>query len=127
MANNTSTQFQPKAPENNTDLEALNTRLKFLELAEREEAFKARAEAKEALQKSREAGIESIRNKMAMDAAKQRGCSHLKPNGATNLAGQKDHDGIIQLLCQGCQKTFKGNEIPAGLFPQGDGVIGGIH
>jgi len=126
------TKFKPavKSPAQDPDnynVDALEKRLKLIQLQrlEREEALLA--EADKALIQSRQAGIDSVKMKMANEAAKQRGCSHLKENGRTHLAGQKDHSGIINLICQGCQKHFKGDQIPAGLFPTGDGAVGGPH
>ena len=108
-------------------LAEVETRLKFIQLQrlEREEA--AVQEELENQVKSRQAGIDSVRQKMAGEKQKQASCSHLKENGRTHLAGQKDHSGIIHLICQNCQKHWKGNEIPPGLFPTGESAVGGPH
>lgn len=117
-----------KSPgQNEPSLADVETRLKLIQLQrlEREEA--AIEEEIENQKKSRQAGIDSVRQKMASEKQKQASCSHLKENGRTQLAGQKDHSGIIHLICQNCQKHWRGNEIPPGLFPTGDGSVGGPH
>jgi len=108
-----------------TSMAEIEERLKLIQLKrlEREEA--AIEEEIENQKKARQAGIDSVRQKMASEKQKQASCSHLKENGRTQLAGQKDHSGIIHLICQNCQKHFLGNQIPPGLFPTGDGAIGG--
>ena len=105
----------------------IEEKLKLIQLkrAMREEA--AIEEEIDNLAKSREAGIVAIRQKMEGEKQKQAGCSHLKENGSTQLAGQKDHSGIIHLICQSCQKHFAGNQIPPSLFPNREGAIGGPH
>ena len=105
----------------------VEVRLKLIQLQrlEREEA--QIEEERSNLEKARQAGIDSVRQKMAAEKQKQALCSHRKENGRTQLAGQKDHSGIIHLICQNCQKHWKGSEIPPDLFPNGDGQVGGPH
>lgn len=124
-----STQFKPPVQSpasdpSNFSMDELEKRLKLIQLQrlEREEALVAEAEKSAII--ARKAGIDSIRMKMASDAARQNACNHVKENGRTHLAGQKDHSGVINLICQQCQKHWRG-DYPQGLFPTGDGAVGG--
>lgn len=48
----------------------------------------------------------------------QQSCSHRKPNGESNLVGQRDYNQKTILTCQGCQKLFNPGEfIPAEIRP----------
>lgn len=124
--------ISPSADPDNFDMEAMERRLKYLDLIEREENAANKAEAKKALIASRQAGIDAIRLKAAQDAATQRNCSHLKENGFTHLAGQRNHSGVIILVCQACQKMFRSDApeghtefLPPSLVPRREGAIGG--
>lgn len=126
------TRFKPKPAlvspaqdPDNFDIDNLEKRLKLIQLQrlEREEALIAEAETAKII--ARQAGIDSVKSQMAQAKAKQANCNHLKENSRTHLAGQKDHSGIINLICQRCQKQFIGNQIPPHLFPNSEFAIGG--
>lgn len=130
MANN-DTRFKspltsPAQDPENFQMDDLEKRLKMIQLQRMEREELAIAEAEKALITARQAGIDSVKMKMANEKAKQDYCSHRKENQDTHLAGQKDHSGVINLICQGCQKAWRGTEtIPHGLFPTREGACGG--
>lgn len=115
----------PAQDPDNFDIDNLEKRLKLIQLQrlEREEA--AIADMEKAKIIARQAGIDSVKSQMLQAAAKQANCNHLKENSRTHLAGQKDHSGVINLICQRCQKHFVGNQIPHHLMPTADGAVGG--
>lgn len=108
------------------ELRAIELEAKRLQLAELRRAV-AEREERESLEKAaRMAGVDSARLAMKQQAAKEANCSHLKRNGASHLAGQKDHSGVLHLICQYCQKEFVGGEIPTYLYPDME-TVGGPH
>ncbi len=74
--------------------------------------------------RARDAGIQSTRQKMAQDALNQSMCGHKKENGRTHLMGQRDHSGVLHLICQRCQAPFLGSNVPFDLRPDMD-MVGG--
>jgi uncharacterized metal-binding protein YceD (DUF177 family) len=68
-------------------------------------------------------------NAMAMDRQRkdamlnQNHCQHLKENGRTNLAGQRDHQRVIHLVCQRCGKEFTG-QVDYHLMPKAEAIGG---
>ncbi len=127
---NTNTQFKPpiQSPATdprNFDIDELDKRLKMAQLLKLEKQLAEEAEAERQQEASRKSGIDAVWSKIKNEKLTQDNCAHLKENGHTHLAGQKDHSGIINLVCQRCQKPFKGNQIPHHLFPSREGAIGG--
>jgi len=98
-------------------LAMLQTRKMLMELIQ-EETNKA------ADKNFRLTAIQSWKKKIAEDDARQRRCAHLKENGTTALAGQRDMDNNLHLVCQFCMKLFTGSEIPPHLMPKASEIGG---
>lgn len=105
-------------------IEDVERQLKLLQLRRAMRDEQLLAEQEDSIRKSRDAGIETIKMQMRQAEQNQASCGHLKENGRSNLAGQKDHSGILHLLCQRCQKTFTGNQVPPHLQPMMEHVGG---
>jgi hypothetical protein len=109
-----------------SEMQELELELKKLELIEKKRAFADREERELQAKLGRESGIEATRAQMKNQAAKEAGCAHLKENGRSHLAGQRDNNGVVHLICQGCQKHFIGNQVPTHLQPMHE-TVGGPH
>lgn len=51
-------------------------------------------------------------------------CSHRKPNGVSNLGGQRDHSGMYHFICQSCQSEFDDRTVPPNLRPDSEKLGG---
>lgn len=95
--------------------------LKQLERMEKEEA---EVEAKKNQDnEARKRNAKALQSQRENDLLKQKYCAHLKENGRTNLAGQRDHNGVVHLICQRCAKEFTG-QVEYHLQPRAE-FIGG--
>jgi hypothetical protein len=124
--------ISPATNPDNYNLDDVEKRLRMIQLQRMEREEAEIVDAANAKRISREAGHESIKMQMANEAAKQRLCSHLKENGYTHLAGQRNHAGVIILVCQSCQKMFRSDApegskefLPPSLVPTREGSVGG--
>jgi len=105
---------------------SMDARLKAIQLAQAEKLL--------AEEKKREEEQMLVRKNNAIKAEKKRqervrvqsSCRHVKQNGDTYLAGQRDHQGNVMLICQRCQKLFVNDEIPPGLRPKNERVGGPV-
>lgn len=89
------------------------------EMNEEEETERIRLEAR------KRNAMEAQRTREQLLAA-QTYCPHTKPNGHSNLAGQRGHNGTAILICQACLKTWEGPTVPAHLRIPAEN-IGGPH
>jgi hypothetical protein len=84
-------------------------------------ARKLQREEDELTQRANEQKAQQKQGAMAMDMrrkqqeAAQANCSHMKPWGGPALAGQRNHQHQVMLICQFCGKLFNGLDIPAHL------------
>lgn len=59
---------------------------------------------------------------------RQSQCAHIKPNRATALAGQRDHNNNVHYICQLCSKQWEDGESPhSSLIPDSIFIGGPIH
>jgi hypothetical protein len=93
------------------------------DLAERMAEKKEQKDQVLNFQKARRAALIEERARIE---AEQNACLHVKPNGQSNLCGQKDGYGHYHFVCGYCSKEFNETNIPAHLKVPGHMVGGPI-
>lgn len=84
-------------------------RLQLIKL-QREE--KERAEAEELARNARMIGMSALIQERENELQHQQACPHLKPNGQSAIAGQRDHRNHYHWICQYCAKEWYDQEVP---------------
>ena len=85
------------------------------EALELEELKERRAEIKEQRRiqlAARKQNAEQLELSRKQQEAIQSLCPHLKPNGTTAIAGQRDHQHHYIFICAYCSKTFNEHTLP---------------
>lgn len=104
--------------------EAIDLELKKRQLRKEREKDSLEDEIRNQQLRHRKMNALNMDNQRKKMEALQRGCSHLKKNGESYLAGQRDHHGVLHLICQGCMKHFLGHEVPIHIRPDADKIGG---
>lgn len=96
-------------------LEEIQRQNAQLELEERLLRRKQRQEIETQEIASRKQGAIAQEQRRQVELATQSNCHHLKPNGASAIAGQRGHNHVPIYICQYCSKVWNGNELPGHL------------
>lgn len=113
--------------------EDLDRRLKLLTLAKLERDEQVIQDRLSSMREARKQNAAQLRQRKEIQERNQAACPHLKENGKTNLAGQRDSAGNVLLVCQTCGKDFrisidgKSDPIPRHLIPDARMVGGPIY
>lgn len=70
---------------------------------------------------------EEVEKELAKEQLAQAQCTHKKANGQTALAGIRDHNRNLVLICQNCGKQYINNDAPQELMPSGSAIGGPMY
>lgn len=91
------------------ELAALKLELEIAKL-QREEL--GRLEQEEMARKGREIGSQALLKQWEQEKLVRSQCPHLKQNGQSALAGQRDHHNHYHFICAFCAEEWTDNEVP---------------